>query len=76
MRYAPAGASDTLLNAVNDELLLRLQESGVAVPSSTMLDGRFAIRVANVNHRARREDIDMMLDAILQIGRQVIDEMS
>lgn len=75
MRYAPAGASDTLLNAVNDELLLRLQESGVAVPSSTMLDGRFAIRVANVNHRARREDMDMMLDAILQIGRQVIGEL-
>ncbi len=76
MRYAPAGASDALLNAVNDEILLRLQESGIAVPSSTMLDGRFAIRVANVNHRARRDDIDIMLDAILRIGTQVFAEMS
>ncbi|MEO7104163.1 MAG: pyridoxal-dependent decarboxylase [Gemmatimonadaceae bacterium] len=76
LRYAPAGASDSLLNAVNDEVLLRVQESGVAVPSSTILDGRFAIRVANVNHRSRREDIDIMLNAIVRFGKQVFTEMS
>jgi glutamate/tyrosine decarboxylase-like PLP-dependent enzyme len=76
LRYAPAGASESLLNAVNDEVLLRVQESGIAVPSSTVLEGRFAIRVANVNHRTRREDIDIMLDAILRFGKQVFDEMS
>ena len=76
LRYAPAGASESLLNAVNNEVLLRVQESGIAVPSSTMLDGRFAIRVANVNHRARREDIDIMLDGILRFGKQVFAEMS
>lgn len=74
-RYVPASASETLLNAMNDEILLRLQESGVAVPSSTMLDGRFAIRVANVNHRARREDMDIMLAEILKIGKDVFTEM-
>jgi glutamate/tyrosine decarboxylase-like PLP-dependent enzyme len=76
LRYAPANAPDDLLNRVNEEILLRLQESGVAVPSSTVLHGRFAIRVANVNHRARREDIDMMLDSIVRIGGEVFAELN
>jgi glutamate/tyrosine decarboxylase-like PLP-dependent enzyme len=74
-RYAPGALSEEMLNAVNAEVLLRLQEAGIAVPSSTVLDGRFAIRVANVNHRARRSDIDTMLDGILTIGREVVAEM-
>jgi aromatic-L-amino-acid/L-tryptophan decarboxylase len=51
-RYAPAHLrtqlSDATLNAINEEILLRLQEQGIAVPSSTVLDGRFALRVAHV----------------------------
>jgi glutamate/tyrosine decarboxylase-like PLP-dependent enzyme len=75
IRYAPAGVPDDLLNAINTEVLLRLQETGIAVPSSTMLDGRFAIRVANVNHRARFADIDIMIDGILRLGAEVAGEM-
>ena len=75
-RYAPASAPEDILNAMNEELLLRLQESGIAVPSSTMIGGRFAIRVANVNHRARTDDFDVMVDAILRIGSEVAAEMS
>jgi len=75
LRYAPAGVAEDRLNAINDEILLRLQESGIAVPSSTTLGGRFAIRVANVNHRARMADFDVMIDAILRIGSEVVAEM-
>ena len=75
IRYAPPGTPNELLNAMNQEILLRLQESGIAVPSSTILGGRFAIRIANVNHRARREDLDVMLNGILQIGSDVLAEM-
>ena len=46
-RFVTDGASDDELNAINEELLLRVQESGVAVPSGTTLHGRFAIRVGN-----------------------------
>jgi hypothetical protein len=45
-----------LLNEVNKELLMRLQESGIAVVSSTMLNGKFVLRAAITNHRSRRED--------------------
>jgi glutamate/tyrosine decarboxylase-like PLP-dependent enzyme len=76
IRYAPAGVSEDRLNAMNQEILLRIQESGLAVPSSTMLNGRFAIRVANVNHRARMSDIDALIDGILKTGAELMQEMS
>jgi aromatic-L-amino-acid/L-tryptophan decarboxylase len=71
-RFAPAGVPDDALDAVNAELLLRLQEEGIAIPSSTTLGGRHAIRVANVNHRARREDLDALVDGVLRLGRTLL----
>jgi len=56
---------------VNQELLMRLQEEGIAVPSGTMLRGRFAIRCAITNHRSRREDFEALADAVLRIGSAV-----
>ncbi len=53
---------------VNAEIVTALQESGVAAPSATTLDGRFAIRAALVNHRTRTQDIDALLEATLSFG--------
>ena len=39
------------LRELNREILLRLQEEGIAAPSSTILNGRFTLRIANVNQR-------------------------
>ena len=72
-RYVPPG-SDSIgsdLDARNTEVLLRLQESGVAVPSSTSIGGRFAIRVAITNHRSRREDFALLVSEVLAHGRAV-----
>jgi aromatic-L-amino-acid/L-tryptophan decarboxylase len=73
-RYAPVGVTEDDLNAINEELLLRLQEQGIAVPSSTVLHGRFALRVAIVNHRSRREDFDDLLDGVRQLGAEIIGQ--
>ena len=70
-RYAAPGFDDAALNAVNQEILIRVQERGIAVPSSTVLDGRFALRVAITNHRSRREDFDLFVDAVLEEGKAV-----
>jgi hypothetical protein len=43
----------------------------VAVPSSTMLQGRYALRCANVNHRSRREDFETLVAAVVSIGQRV-----
>lgn len=50
---------------VNAELVIALQESGIAAPSTTTIDGRLAIRVAIVNHRTTTADLDALLKATL-----------
>jgi len=67
-RFVVPGADDAALNAVNKEILLRIQESGLAIPSQTMLNDKFAIRVAITNHRSRREDFDQLVRAVVETG--------
>ena len=62
------------LDFVNEEILMRLQESGVAVPSSTRIGGRFAIRAANVNQRSRREDFEILVREVVRLGEEVVRE--
>lgn len=69
LRYVPAGASDAAANALNEELLIRLHESGVAVPSYTTLRGLYWLRVAISNHRTRHSDLVLFIEAVLNIGR-------
>jgi glutamate/tyrosine decarboxylase-like PLP-dependent enzyme len=56
---------------VNAEILMQLHERGIATPSSTVLDGRFSIRVAICNHRSRRADFEALADAVVAIGREI-----
>jgi aromatic-L-amino-acid decarboxylase len=74
-RLRPSGVAEAELNALNKEVLLRVQESGVAVPSSTVLDGKFAMRVAITNHRSRREDFEVLVVAVREIGGKVAEEL-
>ena len=67
-RYRVPGADDGEMNALNREILLRVQESGVAIPSHTVLGGRFALRVAVTNHRSRREDFDLLVRTVTDIA--------
>lgn len=53
---------------INREIVIHLHESGIAVPSTTILDGQLAIRAAIVNHRTDISDIDGLLSAVLEFG--------
>jgi len=75
-RYNPRGLAEDRLNAINEEILVRLQEDGIAVPSGTTLNGRFAIRVANVNHRSRREDFDLLARSVVRLGAGIAKQLS
>lgn len=70
-RYRRAGLDEAALNTLNAELLVRLQESGVAVPSNATLRGRYAIRASNTNYRSTREDFDVLVRETLRIGRKL-----
>lgn len=58
----------TNANVVNNEIVIALHESGIAAPSSTTLNGNVAIRAAIVNHRTTKNDIDILLSAVLKFG--------
>jgi glutamate/tyrosine decarboxylase-like PLP-dependent enzyme len=70
-RYRGRGGNGHDLDALNQTLLMELQESGVAVPSSTVLGGVYAIRVCINNHRTRREDLDLLVRETLERGRRL-----
>lgn len=63
--------SESQLRELNREILLRLQEKGIASPSSTILNGRYTLRVANVNQRTRMEDMDLLVHEVLRIGKEI-----
>jgi aromatic-L-amino-acid/L-tryptophan decarboxylase len=64
-RYRAADA-----NRVNGDIVIDIQESGIAAPSTTILDGELAIRAAIVNHRTDTCDIDALIAAVLDFGAQ------
>jgi aromatic-L-amino-acid decarboxylase len=68
------GVPEDRLDALNAELLMRIQERGIAVPTTGRVRGRFALRVANTNHRSRREDFDLLVESAVAIGREVARE--
>lgn len=73
-RFVAAGLDGPALDLINQEILIRVQERGIAVPSSTVLGGRFALRVAITNHRSRREDFDLFVDAVLAVGKELTED--
>jgi len=54
---------------VNARIVADLHEAGDVAPSTTVLDGRLAIRAAIVNHRTTRADIDTLVEKVVAAGR-------
>ncbi len=71
-RFIHENLRNEQLNALNQELLIQLHESGIAVPSSTMLNGKFALRVAITNHRSRQEDFEILVCHVINLGKKLI----
>lgn len=53
---------------VNADIVVALQESGIAAPSATTINGQLAIRAAFVNHRTGRSEVDALIKATLAFG--------
>jgi aromatic-L-amino-acid decarboxylase len=72
-RYADETVPDERLDALNQEILTELQLRGIAVPSQTILGGRFAIRVCITNHRSELSDFDTLVEAVLALGEEILN---
>lgn len=70
-RYNPGNLGDHELNAMNKEILMQLQEQGIAAPSYTLLHDKYAIRAAITNHRSRREDFEILVKETSRIGKNL-----
>jgi glutamate/tyrosine decarboxylase-like PLP-dependent enzyme len=61
------------LKALNTEIMLRLQEKGIAAVSDTTVHGEHCLRVAINNHRTRREDLDLLVRQTVRLGHEVMN---
>jgi glutamate/tyrosine decarboxylase-like PLP-dependent enzyme len=78
-RYVPprtAGAPDEVderrFDELNARLAIELQERGLAVPSTTRVDGKLALRMNVMNHRTTQADLDDVLAAVLAVGDELV----
>jgi glutamate/tyrosine decarboxylase-like PLP-dependent enzyme len=67
-RYIGAELGGAALDALNEEIVIRLQELGVAAPSTTRLKGATVIRVNLTNHRTETADLERLLTEIAALG--------
>ena len=73
-RFVQSGLDEPALETLNQEILVVLQEQGIAVLSSTRLGGRFALRVGHTNHRTKRADFDLLVQEVRRLGVQLLKD--
>jgi aromatic-L-amino-acid/L-tryptophan decarboxylase len=67
-RFVGRGGTEAELKTLNTEIMLRIQESGVAVPTDTTLRGRHCLRAAINSHRTRHSDLDLLVAEVIRHG--------
>ena len=75
-RFKNDKLSTEKLNDFNKELLMRLQEHGIATPSCTTLQGHYVIRTCISNHRTKKSDLEILTRESVRIGKEILSERS
>ncbi len=70
-RYRAPNKSEKELAVLNREIVLQLQENGLAAPSTTILGGKLAIRVNITNHRTQLKDCTELIADCLKLGNKL-----
>lgn len=68
-RYVRPGASEAESDRLNEAIAVTVQQSGDAVPSTTKIDGRRALRACIINHRTNESDVDVLVQSVVRAGR-------
>ena len=63
------------IDRLNSEIVVAVQESGIAAPSSTTIRGCFAIRAAIFNHRTTELEIDNLIGSVLRYGKLLTENL-
>ena len=78
-RYVPAvlrptvgdAATEHRLDAINRELLDRLQRGGEVFVSNAVINGRYVLRACIVNFHTSRADVEALPEIVARVGREV-----
>ncbi|MDE0715994.1 MAG: pyridoxal-dependent decarboxylase, partial [Gammaproteobacteria bacterium] len=73
-RYVPPAlhADEERLNALNKDIVVKLQAEGRVYPSSTELEGRFTIRANIFHYAADRSDVDTLIEDVRRYGGELM----
>lgn len=72
-RYQIEGQDAKTTDVLNDEIVVQLQTQGIAAPSTTLVNGRNAIRVNITNHRTTRADLELLVREVHRIGQELLN---
>jgi aromatic-L-amino-acid decarboxylase len=72
-RYNPGCMTGKALKRLNTEIMLQMQENGVAAVSDATVHGRHCLRVAINIHRTVREDLDFLVEESGRLGNALVD---
>ena len=75
-RYDPGNLSEPSLKRLNTEIMVQMQETGIAAVSDTTVKGRHCLRAAITNHRTTNADLDILIEEVARIGATLIDEIA
>lgn len=73
-RFNPGDVDEEALKQINMEIMLRLQERGVAAVSDTTLRGQHCLRAAITNHRTQQSDLDLLVTEVVCCGEIIQKE--
>jgi len=62
------------INRLNEQIMYRVQRGGQAYLSNAMLRGRFSLRACIINFRTTPRDIDLTLETVREVARQIESE--
>lgn len=68
-RWAPAGAGVEETNRINRRIVDRVRQDGRVFISSTLIDGRFTLRLVVLSFRTHRRTIDLALEVLREASR-------
>ena len=70
-RHRGTDPKEAAVKAMNTEIMLRIQEAGMAVATDTTVHGRDCLRIAINNHRTTRADLELFIAEVLRLGAEL-----
>ncbi len=69
-RYFSPQLEEDQLEDINQQIMVELQERGIAVISGTRIGGKFALHIANTNHRSQYRDFQVLTREVIRLAGQ------